>query len=263
MRMKLPLALAIALSPTLALAEIQTRTLTYEVEGTPVESVLVYDDAGPSQRPALVMVPNWMGVNDSQIEKAKTIAGKDYVILVADVYGKATRPANAEEAGKAAGAMYADRAALRARVNAALDQLAHAKDAPVDRTKLGAIGFCFGGATALELARSGADLAGVVSFHGNLATDLPAQPGAVKAKVLALNGADDSYVPADQIEAFNKEMQGAGIDWQFVNLGGAVHCFAEPDANAGPGCLYNERAATRAFRMMRDFFDEAFAAPGN
>ena len=250
-------------STIVAHAEIQTRTLAYEVEGTAIESVLVYDDAGPAQRPALVMVPNWMGVNASQVEKAKAIAGKDYVILVADVYGTATRPANADEAGKAAGAMYADRAALRARVNAALDQLANAKDAPVDRAKLGAIGFCFGGASALELVRSGADIAGVVSFHGNLATDLPAKPGEVKAKVLALNGADDSYVPADQINAFTKEMQAAGIDWQFVNLGGAVHCFAEPDANSGPGCLYNERAAKRAFRMMHDFFDEAFETRQN
>ncbi|HWT16210.1 MAG TPA: dienelactone hydrolase family protein [Patescibacteria group bacterium] len=260
MRMMLPLALAAALLPTLAQAEVQTRTLSYDVEGTTVESVLVYDDAGAAKRPALVMVPNWMGVNASQIEKAKAIAGKDYVILVADVYGKATRPADADEAGKAAGAMYADRAALRARVNAALDQLANAKDAPVDATKLGAIGFCFGGATALELARSGADIAGVVSFHGNLATDLPAKAGEVKAKVLALNGADDTYVPVDQINGFTTEMQSAGIDFQFVNFGGAVHCFAESDANSGPGCLYNERAAKRAFRMMRDFFDEAFSA---
>lgn len=262
MRTILPSALVVALLlPLPAAAGVQTRTLTYEVDGTPVESVLVYDDAGAAKRPALVMVPNWMGVNEAQVEKAKAIAGKDYVILVADVYGKATRPANADEAGKAAGAMYADRGALRARVNAALDQLANAKDAPVDAGRLGAIGFCFGGATVLELARSGADLAGVVSFHGNLATDLPAKTGDVKARVLALNGADDTYVPTEQIEAFNKEMQGAGIDWQFVNLGGAVHCFAEPDANAGPGCLYNERAAKRAFRMMRDFFDEAFASP--
>lgn len=260
MRPMLPLTLAAALMSMPVAAEMQTRTLTYEVEGTSVESVLVYDDASAAKRPALVMVPNWMGVNASQIDKAKAIAGKDYVVLIADVYGKATRPANADEAGKAASAMYADRGALRARVNAALDQLANAKDAPVDATKLGAIGFCFGGATALELARSGADIAGVVSFHGNLGTDLPAKPGEVKARVLALNGADDSYVPAAQIDAFNQEMQAAGVDWQFVNFGGAVHCFAESDANSGPGCLYNERAAKRAFRMMRDFFDEAFAA---
>jgi dienelactone hydrolase len=256
-----PILFSLCLSAAMpARAEWQVRTLGHDVDGTRVESVLVFDDAGAAKRPALVMVPNWMGVNDAQIEKAKRIAGKDYVILVADVYGKAVRPANADEAGKAASAMYADRGALRARVNAALDQLANAKDAPVDGSRLGAIGFCFGGASALELARSGADIAGVVSFHGNLGSDLAAKPGEVKARVLALNGADDSYVPAAQIDAFNQEMQAAGVDWQFVNFGGAVHCFAEPDANSGPGCLYNERAAKRAFRMMRDFFDEAFAA---
>lgn len=260
--MRIPvLAAALLLAlPALGRAEFKTQTLRYNVDQTEVESVLVYDDSVAGKRPALVMVPNWMGVNDAQIEKAKAIAGKDYVILVADVYGKDTRPTNSDEAGKAAMGMYADRAALRARINAALDQLASAKNAPVDATKLGAIGFCFGGATALELARSGAELAGVVSFHGNLATDLPAKAGEVKARVLALNGADDSYVPAEQIDGFTKEMQGAGVDWQFVNLGGAVHCFAEPDQNSAPGCVYNERAAKRAFRMMRDFFAEAFAA---
>ena len=256
-----PVALLVtAFAATAARAEMITQTLAYEVNGTAIESVLVYDDAVAGKRPALVMVPNWMGINDAQIAKAKTIAGRDYVVLVADVYGTAVRPTNADEAGKAAGAMYADRTALRARVNAALDQLASAKTAPVDSSKLGAIGFCFGGATALELARSGANVAGVVSFHGNLATDLPAQSGMVKARVLALNGADDSYVPTEQIDAFTKEMQGAGVDWQFVNLGGAVHCFAEPDQNNGPGCVYNERAAKRAYTMMRNFFAEAFAA---
>ena len=249
-----------ALSTTFVHAEIQTRTLAYEVEGTKIASVLVYDDAGPAKRPALVMVPNWMGINADQIEKAKVIAGKEYVILVADVYGTATRPTNPDEAGKAASAMYADRATLRARVNAALDQLTNATGAPIDATKLGAIGFCFGGATALELARSGADIAAVVSFHGNLGTDLPAKAGDIKAKVLALNGADDSYVPTEQIDGFTKEMQSASVDFQFVNLGGGVHCFAEPDATGTvPGCQYNERAAKRAFRMMHDFFAEAFA----
>lgn len=256
-----PFALsAFLLLPTLACAEMQTRTLAYEVDGTEVESVLVYDDAVKSKRPGLVMVPNWMGVGPAQVEKAKVIAGRDYVVLVTDVYGRKVRPANADEAGKAAAAMYADRATLRARVNAALDQLISSADsAPVDTGKLGAIGFCFGGATALELARSGAAIAGVVSFHGNLGTELPAKAGELKAKVLALNGADDGYVPPAQIEGFTKEMQSAGADWQFVNFGGAVHCFAESDANSGPACTYNERAAKRAFTMMRNFFSETFA----
>ena len=114
------------------------------------------------------------------------------------------------------------------------------------------------GSLVLELARSGADLAGVVSFHGGLSTSMPAAPGAVKASVLVLNGADDKGTAGD-IAGFEKEMNAAGVDWQFVNFGGAVHCFALPHANQ-PGCAYNERAAKRSERIMRGFLAERFAA---
>ena len=128
---------------------------------------------------------------------------------------------------------------------------------PVDVDQLGGIGFCFGGAVVLDLARSGADVAGVVSFHGNLSTSIPAQAGDVKASLLVLNGADDTYVPAEQIATFQQEMTAAKADWQFVNYSGAVHCFAEADANS-PGCLYEPRAAKRAYAAMDSFFDEKF-----
>ena len=243
-----------------AAAAVVEKPIEYTVDGTTVRSVLVYDDAVATPRPGLVLVPNWMGANESAVEKAKQIAGSKYVVLVADVYGKDVRPANAEEAGKAAMGMYGDRKALRARAAEALSQLrAQAGTAPLDATRLGAIGFCFGGATVLEMARDGADIAGVVSFHGNLSTSMPAEKGKVGAGVLVLNGADDTYVPAQQIADFQKEMTDAGADWQFVNYAGAVHCFAEPDANSGPGCLYHERSAKRAFRAMDDFFAEQFA----
>jgi dienelactone hydrolase len=249
-----------ALAVVPAQAEVVTKAIDYRIGDTELASTLVFDAGSKSPRPGLVLIPNWMGASAAAIEKAKAIAGDDYVILVADVYGKDVRPKNNEEAGAAAKAAYADRAALRARVNAALAQLkAQAGAAPIDTARLGAIGFCFGGATALELARSGGDVAGVVSFHGNLSTSLPAQKGAVKASVLALNGADDSYVPAEQIAAFEKEMRDAGVDWQLVQLGGAVHCFAEFDQQSPPGCVYDERAAKRAYNMMNDFFAEVFA----
>jgi dienelactone hydrolase len=261
MRRLLSITMMFVALPSICVAEMKTETLRYEVDGETMSSVLVYDDASPTKRAGIVMVPNWMGVNDAQIAKAKTIAGTDYVVLVADVYGEKTRPTNSDEASKAAMAAYADRKVLRARARAAIDQLRESADeSPLDVSKLAAIGFCFGGATALELGRDGADLAGVVSFHGNLATDIPAAAGAIKAKILVLNGADDTYVPAEQINGFSQEMQKAGADWQFVNLGGAVHCFAEPDQNNGPGCVYNERAAKRAFTMMRNFLDEAFSS---
>ena len=123
--------------------------------------------------------------------------------------------------------------------------------------KIGALGYCFGGSTVLELARSGADIAGVVTFHGGLSTPMPAKPGAVKTSVLVLNGADDKGTAGD-IAGFQQEMNDAGADWQFVNFSGAVHCFALPTANR-PGCMYNERAATRGELMMRNFFAERFA----
>lgn len=242
-----------------ALAKPVAEPISWNHAGTDFDGVLVYDDASRDLRPGLLMVPNWMGVNDSAIEKAKAIAGDDYVVLLVDMYGRGVRPANTDEAGRAAGAVYADREALRGRINRALKVLeATAGRAPLDTGNLGAIGFCFGGAVALELARSGADIAGVVSFHGNLATPLPAEAGAVKASLLVLNGADDEYVPGEQIAGFQQEMTAAGADWQFVNFSGAVHCFAEADAQGGGMCQYHERSARRAYAMMEDFFAERF-----
>ncbi len=245
-----------------AQAAMVSKNIDYDVAGKSMKSVLVYDDATKTARPGLVMTPDWMGMNDNQIALAKQIAGKDYVILVADVYGSDVRPKNADEAGAAAKSMYAHRADLRARINAALTQLkAQAGKAPLDGKHWGALGFCFGGATTLDLARTGADVQGVVSFHGNLATDDPALAKNIKAKVLAMNGGDDKFVPEEQIVAFQKEMRDANVDWQFLSFGGAVHCFAIPTAKGEvPGCKYDERTSKRAFALMHSFFDEAFSA---
>jgi dienelactone hydrolase len=183
------------------------------------------------------------------------------VILLVDMYGRGLRPANPDEAGKAAGDVYADPAMLRGRIATALATLrAVGKKAPVDQKRIGAIGFCFGGAVALELARSGADVAGVATFHANLKTKLPASKGALKARVLAMNGADDTFVKAEDIANFQSEMRDAGADWQFVNFGGAVHCFAVPEEHgAVPGCQFHEPSYRRSMLMMRNFFAETFA----
>jgi dienelactone hydrolase len=244
----------------MALAAPVTKTVTYKIGDTEFNSTLVYDDSSKASRPGSVMAPNWYGANEASIAKAKTIAGKDYVILLADVYGKDVRPKNDDEATKAMTAASGDRTALRARINAALEALkGQAKEAPLDTRHIGAIGFCFGGAVVLDLARSGADVQGVVTFHGNLKSDDPALAKNIKGSVLVLNGAEDKYI-ADQVAGFEKEMKDAGVDYQFVNLAGAVHCFAEPDQNNPPGCVYNPRAAKRAYRMMHAHFDEVFAA---
>ncbi|HEX7915775.1 dienelactone hydrolase family protein [Rudaea sp.] len=242
-------------------AAMVTKNLDYDVGGKKMQSVLVYDDTVKAPRPGIVMTPDWLGINADNIALAKQIAGKDYVILVADVYGVDARPKNADEAGAATSNMYAHRGELRARINAALAQLkAQGVKAPLDGAHWGAIGFCFGGATTLDLARSGADVQGVVSFHGNLAGD-PAFKDEVKARVLVLHGADDKYESPEQIAGFQQEMRDAGADWQFLSYGGAMHCFAIPSADGKiPGCKYDARTAKRAFAQMHEFFGEVFAA---
>ena len=222
---------------------------------------LVYDDEGDARRPGLVMVPNWKGVNESAIAKARQVAGDDYVVLVADVYGKDVRPKTDAEAAPVATALRNDRPLLRARTAKAVDVLkAQAGKAPLDPARIGAFGFCFGGTAVLELVRGGAPLAGAVSLHGGLGTSLPAAAGAVRAPVLVLNGAADKAVPNEDIVAFGREMDAGGADWQFVNFGGAAHCFAEADAGNDPGsnCRYDARAAKRAYRMLDGFFEERF-----
>lgn len=255
-----PLALAGALFTAPAVAAPEATPVTWTHGDDTFSGYIVHDPAAGSARPGLVMVPNWIGVNESAVAKAKAIVEKGYVVLVADMYGEDIRPADSDEAGAAAGEVYSDRERMRSRINAALDALrGQAGAANVDTDRLGAFGFCFGGATVLELARSGTDLGGVVSFHGSLDTDLPARAGAVNTPMLVLNGADDPLVSAEEIAGFQDEMTAAGADWQFVNFAGAVHCFAEADADSGAACQYHERSAKRAYRMMDDFFAEVFA----
>ncbi len=241
-------------------ARMQEKPVEWTLGKQAFSGVLVYDDASAAKRPGLVMVPDWKGVTDAAVDTARKIAGTQYVILVADVYGKGVRPKDDAAAMAQVRQMYADRSVLRARANKALEILkAQVGKAPLDVGRLGAVGFCFGGATALELARSGTNLGGVVTFHGDLSTSMPAKSGAVKTSLLVLNGADDKS-QAQNIAGFEQEMNAAKVDWQFVNFSGAVHCFALENANSPPGCLYNPRAAKRAFVMMNDFFRERFAA---
>jgi dienelactone hydrolase len=261
---RLPIAfLALCgLAAASAHATMVTKTIPYDVDGKRMESMLVFDDAVSTPRPGIVMTPDWLGMNPDQLALAKQIAGKDYVILVADVYGTAVRPKNPEEAGAASKNMYEHRGELRARIDAALEQLKKQEGkVPLDGKHYGAIGFCFGGATTLDLARSGADVQGVVSLHGNLGTDDPALAKNIKAKVLVLHGADDKFESPEQIAGFQKEMRDANVDWQFLAYGGAVHCFAIPTAKGDvPGCQYDERTAKRALKQMHLFFDEVFGS---
>jgi dienelactone hydrolase len=254
------LVLALFIAAPLQAAMV-ARPVDYEVGGKGMQSVIVYDDSVKTPRPGLVMVPDWMGMNADQIALAKQIAGKDYVVLVADVYGVDLRPKTPAEAGAASNSMYEHRADLRARVNGALDQLkADAGKSPLDGRHWGAIGFCFGGAAALDLARSGADIGGVVTFHANLSHD-ESFPDRIKARVLVLHGADDRFESPEQIAGFQQEMREAKADWAFLSYGGAVHCFAIPTADGSvPGCKYDPPVARRAYTQMHRFFDDTFGS---
>jgi dienelactone hydrolase len=252
------LALLAALSYT-AQAKMVHRPVEWTLDGTHFKSVLVYDDASSAKRPGLVMVPNWYGITDVAIKKADMIAGKDYVILLTDMYGENVRPTpgHADQAQAATKPLYTDRVMMRKRINEALAQLkAQAGTAPIDLTKLAAIGFCFGGTTVLDLARSGADVAAVVSFHGGLTTDNPALAKNIKARVLAMNGADDKGTMPDA-DKFMDEMRDGSADWEFLVIGNSVHCFTETEENS-PGCKYDPRAAARSYRLMHDWLKAAF-----
>ncbi|MBF0296879.1 MAG: dienelactone hydrolase family protein [Magnetococcales bacterium] len=260
MSMRLVFSLLFSLLPGAAWSAMVEEPVRHTLDGVAMESVLVYDDSGPASRPAVLMVPNWLGVTPAARAMARQIAGRDYVILLADVYGVNVRPQNADQAKQAASALRADRSLLRARANNAMDALlAAGKKAGADAGKTAAIGFCFGGGTVLELARSGRALQGVVSFHGNLDTPQPKDAANIKAAVLVLHGADDPVVPDAQLAAFQTEMKGVpGLDWQLVSFGGAVHSFTDPDANTPGRSQYHARTAQRAFDLMRRFFAEIF-----
>ncbi len=260
--MKLSTVLLISsLISTLGLrAEMVREPVAYTIGDTAFEGMLVYDKAVDGTLPGLLFIPNWMGPTEGSFTKAEKVAGMGYVVFVADMYGVDVRPGNADEAGAAAGFVKGDRNLMRERADAGMLQLvAKGRERGVlDPGKLGAIGFCFGGTTVLEIARAGRDIAGVVSFHGNLDTPVTAGAGEIKASVLALHGADDPLISDEERLSFLAEMTASGADWQFVSFGNTVHSFTNPEAAWAGTAEYNEQSAERAFAYMRLFFDELF-----
>jgi dienelactone hydrolase len=238
-------------------AAIQTKTIEYKQGDAILEGVLVWDNAVKTPRPGVLVVHQWLGLTDYEKHRAEQLAKLGYVAFCADVYGKGQRPKGPEEAGAFAGKYKADRQLLRARVNAALEEMK--KCELVDPKRIAAIGYCFGGTAVIELARSGADIAGVVSFHGGLDSPTPADGKNIKCKVLALAGADDPFEKPEDLNAFENEMRDAKVDWLIVFYGGAVHSFTQPDPGfVNPGARYNEKADKRSWQAMKDFFAEIF-----
>jgi dienelactone hydrolase len=201
-----------------------------------------------------------MGLTEYEQTRCKQLADLGYVAFALDIYGKGVRPSSQQQAGEFAGTYKQDRALYRRRLNLGLEQLRAQKG--VASNKIAAIGYCFGGTGTLELARSGADISGVVSFHGGLDSPTPDDGKKIKAKILALHGADDPFVPAKDIDAFKAELTSAKVDWQMIYYSNAVHSFTQPMAgnDNSRGAAYNKKADERSWEAMRQFFDEIFGS---
>ncbi len=230
--------------------------VSYTDGDTPCSGVLVYDDALTGKQPGVMLVHEALGLGEHVLDRARMVAELGYVAFAADLFGERRQLANMDEVQAVALPLRQDIAAHRARAKAGLAALAGA--AQVDPAKLFSIGFCLGGTTSLELARSGADLLGVVCFHGGLDTQQPADAGTIKARVLACIGADDPMIPAEQRTAFEDEMRASEVDWQLHVYGGTGHSFTNPAADqmGMPGVAYHEQTDRRSWKAMGDFFEE-------
>jgi dienelactone hydrolase len=238
-------------------AEIRTETINYKDGEAALEGYLAYDASFTGKRPAVLVVHQWMGLSDYEKKRCEMLAKLGYVAFAVDVYGKAIRPKNTQEASAQAGKFKNDRALLRQRVNAGLAWVR--QQDRVDPKSIAAIGYCFGGTAVIELARSGADIAAVVSFHGGLDSPTPADGQSIKCSVLALHGADDPFESEADLAAFESEMRRAKVDWHLVKYGGAVHSFTDWNATGEmKGAQYNERADRRSWEAMLQLFNEVF-----
>lgn len=242
-----------------SMAAVVETSVDYEHEGTTLEGFHAYDDSFEGVRPGILIVHQWTGLTDYEKGRARQLAEMGYNVFAADIYGKAIRP-GPPAAGEYAGRYKNNRGLYRDRLKAGLDVLLN--DERTDAAKVAAIGYCFGGTGVLELARSGADIAGVVSFHGGLdaAEGMAAEAGTLKAKILVCHGAADPHVSAEEVGAFHAEMKEAEADWLMVSYGNAVHAFTQPGAGDDPskGAAYNPTADRRSWQHMKDFFAEIF-----
>jgi dienelactone hydrolase len=235
-----------------------TETIDYRDGDVQLEGYVAWDDSISGPRPAVLVAHDWTGRRDFATSKAEEMAKLGYVGFALDMYGKGVFGADGDVEGNSAlmNPLAGDRAALRARMMAALNAV-RGLDV-VDGSKVGAMGYCFGGMCVLELARAGADVGGVISIHGIFSPgDVPNE--AITAKVLCLHGQDDPMVPPEQELDFENEMSAANADWQVHAYGGTMHAFTNPAANdPGFGTVYNPSADRRATRSIQNFFEEVF-----
>jgi dienelactone hydrolase len=234
---------------------IQTRTIDYVHNGTLLEGVLAFDDAQAGPRPAVLVSHAWAGRDAFAVGKARALAELGYAGFALDMYGKGVLGSGPEENAKLMGPFIEDRALLQSRQQAALETVRLQPE--VDAGRVAAIGFCFGGLCVLDLARSGADLRGVVSFHGLFTPPGNIAGRRILAKVLALHGYDDPMAKPEQMLALADELTQAGADWQIHAYGGTVHAFTNPQANdPGFGTVYKAEADRRSWQSMGNFLAE-------
>jgi dienelactone hydrolase len=258
--------LALMCCTAAAEATVRGEDVKYRAGDTTLKGYLVYDDSIAGKRPGVLVVHEWWGLNDYARKRARMLAELGYTALAVDMYGDGKVAEHPDEAGKFAAESKKNMETAEARFRAALELLQN--QPTVDPSEIAAIGYCFGGGVVLEMARRGVDLAGVVSFHGALATDAPAQPGKVKARVLVFNGGDDPFVPPDQVKAFEKEMSAAGVNYVFINYPGVKHSFTVADADEkgkkfNLPLAYNAQADADSWARMQRFFDSLFSTAGS
>ena len=235
----------------------QARDVDYRCGETGLRGYLALDENLAGPRPGVAIFHEGLGLGDFAMERARRLAGLGYVALAADMFGDRRQATNLQEVATLVGGLRAEPGELRARGHAALEALAALPQ--VDARRLAAIGFCFGGSVVLELARDGAELKAVVSFHGVLTTKLPAQAGRVKASVLVCTGVDDPLAPPEQVTDFENEMRAGGVkDWQVIAYGNTLHGFTNPAADGSMlrTAMYNEQADRRSWASMKSLFDE-------
>lgn len=243
-------------------ANIRTETLAYTAGGKQLKSFLAWDASQTGKRPAVALFPEWWGSNEYIKRRAREVAGLGYVALAVDLYGDGVEAKDSTEAGALMNGLFADMNATSERVNAAIAQLQARPE--VDSSRVGAMGYCLGGAMSLHAARLGLPLRGVVSFHGALKQTHVAKKGDVKAKVLVLHGGDDVLVPDDEQAGFRKEMSELGVDLDFRSYPGAKHGYTNPEATAkgqkyGLPLAYDAATDKQSWEDMRAFWSRVFA----
>jgi dienelactone hydrolase len=251
---------AVLVLANVAGAEIMTKEVSYTHGDVRLKGFLAYDNAKEGKRPGVLVVHEWWGNNDYSRQRARQLAELGYVAFAVDMYGDGKLAKSPQEARGLATPFYEDRALMRERAGAGLKALQ--EQPTVDGERLAAIGYCFGGSVVLELARSGAPLAAVVSFHGGLATPNPDDARNIKAKVLVLTGGADPMVAPEERDAFIKEMEDARVDYAMTVYGGAKHGFTSPDADRArqEGVGYQKEADQRSWAAMRALFEETLGA---